>query len=412
MKALLSSCSVLGVIGLALGWAPLSYAQKAQNDQHSINAAKPYANFRYRFEQVEQSGFTQKANASTLRAKLGIISGNWNDFSVQLEGEGNVMVGAEDFNDTVNGKSQYPVVADPPVALINQAVLRWSRDGRLSTSVGRQTVNLGNQRWIGSVGFRQNDQTLDAALVTMRPSKALKVLYGYSWQVNRIFGPDSSKGTWSSNAVQMFNARYQLGKIGSLLGYAYLLDIPQARQVSTQTYGIRMSGVLATGPDLRLTYALAYARQSAYGSNPHHFNLGYTLFEPGISFRSFSGKLGLERLDGNGAIAVQTPLATLHKFNGWADVFLNTPVNGLADRYIKGKVSLSGPDWLRGSRLQVIYHDFYATRGGLHYGSEWDTQLARSYGKHLTLAVTYANYRSKGYARNTRKLWLSAVVKL
>ena len=412
MKAWLLNWRVLGIIGLVLAWVPLSYAQKVENSQHTINTLKPYANFRYRFEQVEQNGFMQKANASTLRAKLGIISGSWNGFSVQLEGEGNVTIGAEDFNDTVNGKSQFPVVADPPVALINQAILRWSRNGRLSTSVGRQTVNLGNQRWIGSVGFRQNDQTLDAALVTMRPSKDLKVLYGYSWKVNRIFGPDSPKGAWSGNAIQMFNARYQLGKIGNLLGYAYLLDIPQARRVSTQTYGIRMSGALATGRDIKFTYALAYARQSAYGSNPNHFNLGYTLFEPGISFGSFSGKLGLERMEGNGVTAVQTPLATLHKFNGWADVFLSTPVNGLADRYLKGKVGLSGPDWLRGSHFQIIYHDFYSTRGSLHYGSEWDTQLARSFGKHLTLAVTYANYRSKGYARNTRKLWLSAVMKL
>ncbi len=412
MKALLLSGSVLGIIGLIFGWVPLAHAQGSQSFQDFVNTSKPYVNLRYRYEQVEQTGFAQKAEASTLRAKLGIISGNWSGFSLLLEGEGNVIIGAQDFNDTVNGKSQFPVVADPPVTLINQAVLRWSRDGWLSTSVGRQTVNLGNQRWIGSVGFRQNDQTLDAALVTMRPGKDLKLLYGYSWKVNRIFGPDSPKGTWSGNAIQMFNVGYKIGGIGNLLGYAYLLDIPQARQVSTQTYGMRLSGALATGHALKFTYALAYARQSGYGNNPNHFNLGYTLFEPGISFGSFSGKLGLERLEGNGVTAVQTPLATLHKFNGWADTFLSTPANGLADRYIKGKVHFSGPGWLRGSRLQVIYHDFNATRGNLKYGSEWDMQFARGFGKYLTLAVTYANYRSQSYARNTKKLWLSAIVKL
>ena len=42
-------------------------------------------------------------------------------------------------------------------------------------------------------------------------------------------------------------------------------------------------------------------------------------------------KLGFERLEGNGTVALQTPLATLHAFNGWADKFLSTPANGLRD---------------------------------------------------------------------------------
>ena len=32
-------------------------------------------------------------------------------------------------------------------------------------------------------------------------------------------------------------------------------------------------------------------------------------------------------------MALQTPLATLHKFNGWADLFLTTPNAGLEDAY-------------------------------------------------------------------------------
>src|ERR1035438_4740700 len=36
---------------------------------------------------------------------------------------------------------------------------------------------------------------------------------------------------------------------------------------------------------------------------------------------------------GKGRTGFQTPLATLHAFNGWDDVFLTTPADGLQDIY-------------------------------------------------------------------------------
>ena len=37
---------------------------------------------------------------------------------------------------------------------------------------------------------------------------------------------------------------------------------------------------------------------------------------------------------------LQTPLATLHAFNGWADMFLTTPANGLQDLYFRASYTL------------------------------------------------------------------------
>ena len=42
-------------------------------------------------------------------------------------------------------------------------------------------------------------------------------------------------------------------------------------------------------------------------------------------------KAAYESLEGNGARGFSTPLATLHAFQGWADVFLNTPADGVDD---------------------------------------------------------------------------------
>ena len=44
---------------------------------------------------------------------------------------------------------------------------------------------------------------------------------------------------------------------------------------------------------------------------------------------------GIEYLEGNGTIGFSTPLATLHKFQGFADVFLTTPASGITDAYGK-----------------------------------------------------------------------------
>jgi hypothetical protein len=58
-----------------------------------------------------------------------------------------------------------------------------------------------------------------------------------------------------------------------------------------------------------------------------------------------------------------TPLATLHKFNGWADQFLGTPDDGLEDAYVKFSTKLA--DY----KLTVMYHDFSAEDSGNDYGS-------------------------------------------
>src|SRR5437868_3122510 len=84
----------------------------------------------------------------------------------------------------------------------------------------------------------------------------------------------------------------------------------------------------------RLTLALSYARQSDYGRNPVRFAADYVAGEAGLAYRSLTLTGGWEKLGSDGGrAAVQTPMATLHKFDGWADLFLTTPANGLRDLY-------------------------------------------------------------------------------
>ena len=111
-------------------------------------------------------------------------------------------------------------------------------------------------------------------------------------------------------------------------------------------------------------------------------------------------ELGRERLGGNGENAFQTPLATLHAFQGFTDLFLVTPADGLQDHFIKlnhpvGKVQLA-----------VGYHYFSADRNARQYGEEWNLMVHHQFAQGITAQLKLADYRAKHFAVDTTKAWL------
>lgn len=371
----------------------------------------PYADVRYRLELVDQDGLPENATASTLRIRAGLRTREWKGLSALVEGEAIVAVGAERYNDTINGRTQFPVVADPEAVLLNQAFVRWKPDSRMELVGGRQAVALDNQRWVGPVGWRQNDQTLDTVRVTVKPTKPIFVDYLYAWRVNRIFGPDSTQGIWRDTNIHAARAGAAIKPLGTLTTYGYWLDIPSAPLMSSRTLGLRLAGEQRLGPKLKLLYAAEYASQSDNGNNPVSFRHDYWLIEPGISSGPVTVKIGYERLEGNGVSALQTPLATLHAFNGWADKFLTTPPNGLRDTYLDVGYKLPALGPIKGVALRIAYHDFGATRLGIHYGDEWDAMVTVPVRKNIALLAKLARYRAKTFATDTTRGWLSIEAK-
>jgi hypothetical protein len=395
---------------LVLGGSVLA-AQAAETPSKPEPAIKAYADIRYRLEFVDQDGIAKGAAASTLRARAGLRTREWQGLTGVVEGETISHIGTERYNDTVNGQTQYPIVADPQDSSINQAYLRWRWHDKFEANAGRQAVNLDNQRWIGSVGWRQNDQTLDAAGVTLKPVKGMSLGYSYVWQVNRIYGKDSPQGVWRDNSIHLIRLSQDLPGFGSIVAYDYLLDIPNAPAASSQTLGARFSGSRAVGPKVKLLYAIEYARQSDYGDNPRDFSLDYLLLEPGVGIGPLTARLGYERLEGNGTVALQTPLATLHAFNGWADKFLTTPVNGLRDVYGDAAWKLKGPGVLKDTSLRLAYHDYESVHASVHYGHEWDFLVSHPFGAHLTALAKYASYNADRFATDTKKFWMALEAK-
>lgn len=403
-QILIPSLAVLA----ALTCTSPAFSQTA-NESQTIT---PYADIRYRLELVDQDGLPENATASTLRVRAGFKTREWNGFSALVEGEAIARVGPRHYNDTVNGLTSYPVVADPSDVLLNQAWLRYKPVKEVEAVAGRQAVNFDNQRWIGSVGWRQNDQTLDAARVTVKPVKGVALDYGYAWRVNRVFGPDSAQGIWRDDDIHMVRASIEAKPVGTVTAYGYFLDLPDAPLSSSKTIGVRLAGEQQLSSKVKLLYAAEYANQRDLGANPRNFSLDYLLVEPGISAGAVTVKTGWERLEGNGVSALQTPLATLHAFNGWADKFLNTPVNGLRDLYADIAVKLPAVGSVKGASARLQYHDYNSTRGNLNYGSEWGAMLAVPIDKRLAATLKYARYNADNFATDTTKFWFSLDLKL
>ena len=103
----------------------------------------------------------------------------------------------------------------------------------------------------------------------------------------------------------------------------------------------------------------------------------------------FGIRLSREVLGGDGIWGFQTPLATLHAYQGWTDRFLTTPPDGVDDRFVTLTRTLAKIQWT------AVYHHFRADRDHTPYGSEWALRGVWPLGKHLQVGAKGAVYRSE-----------------
>ncbi len=376
-----------------------------------VTEGKAALDLRYRYEYVDDEGFSRNAKASTLRTRLTFSSAAYKGFSFLLEFDDVTAVGSDDYNSTANGKTQYPVVADPEGTEVNQAWIRYGQ-GSGSGSYGRQRILHDDQRFVGGVGWRQNEQTYDGFRARYKGEQGLNIDYAYVYNINRIFGPDDGPVQPASlhGENHFFRADWQFAEAHTLSGYAYLLDIdedlayPAGRSVgnSSDTWGLKYSG--AFGP---VAVRAAYASQSDAGDNPVNYDADYYLVEGDLKLSGLKASLGYEVLGAGDGVGFKTPFATLHKFQGWADKFLVTPADGIEDFY----VGLSGA--LGPVKLGGFYHDFQAEDSSEDYGSEIDLVATWPVTKQLTLQLKYASFSSDSDAyTDADKAWMTVQFKL
>lgn len=390
-------------LALAIWAAPLgAWAQSASEHGDWIVEA------RLRYEGVSQDGLAD-ADALTFRTRLGYESPAWHGFRLLGELEA-VAQFSDDFNDTVNGAATYAVVPDPEALELNRLQLSWSgAEGRRAV-LGRQRIVLNNARFIGNVGFRQNEQTFDALRLDARPFEHAGFTYVYIDNVRRIFGDDSPQGEWDSDS-HIVQGDFDL-PAGKLSAYGLWLDFrDDAPAQTSQTFGLRWTNEWDAGA-FRPRLSLEAATQSDY-RGAGDFDLGYQHAELALRRDRWTVTVGGERLEGDGARGFSTPLATLHLFQGWADVFLATPPDGVRDLY--AGVAYTTPPWIADQPVtfSVIGHDFSDDGGGADFGTEIDAAARMTINERVSLEAKAAFFDGEDPRFADRdKVWFSIEYRL
>ena len=380
--------------------------EEASSLGQALKKGKPVLSFRYRYEDVTDDAVGDKhARASTLRTVVGYETLPYKGWSAYLEAENVSVLGNDDYRNLGagslgNGVTDRPVVADPALTEINQAFVQWQGGGN-KLRLGRQEVLLGDHRFVGHVGWRQNHQSFDALSYSNTAHDRVSFFYGFLDNANRITGANLEM------ASHLANVGIKLGAAGKLTLYGYLLDFDTAVALSTQTFGAELAGKRKLSEDTSFLYELEFADQSDAGDNPFDVSAGYRFVMLGAAFKKVTVKVGYEVLEGSpGDGRFTTPLATLHKFNGWADKFLNTPATGLEDLYLQLSGKIGKVSWT------VFYHDFSADTGGASYGDELDLQLLYKSRWKQVFGLKGALYSAEDHAADTDKWMLFTAYKI
>ena len=390
LRALLCACPLILT----------GYAAETATFSDAFAQGKVSLNIRARFEGVEQTGLPD-ADAFTLRTRLGFATAPLHGIKAMAELENIVSPDGDRYSQAgINsGGAGRAVVADPEGTELNQAFLAWASK-ETTVTVGRQRVVLDGARFVGDVGWRQNMQTFDGVALVNKSVEKLTLNYGYLTRINRVFGNRHPQGNWDSDS-HLFNASYSGPKAVTITGYAYVLDFDNAAAQSCATYGVSFAGATPVSEKTKLTYRAEFASQTDYGSSVLNYSADYLALELGAATKVFGLALGYEELGSDNGVSFRTPLATLHAFNGWADMFLVTPANGLRDVYLKGTLALP-----HGFNLLAFYHEFKADRLGAEFGSEVDLQLTRKFGKRFTALLKYAKFERDTTAfADVTKFW-------
>jgi hypothetical protein len=389
--------------------APLSALAADPPPAHPLSRAvregSVSLDLRYRFESVEQEDFDERARASLLRSRVQLESARVGGVSAFLEVDNVSAIGVDDYNSTENGKVEFPTIADPEGTNVNQAWLEFAARN-LNATLGRQRILLDNMRIIGSKPWRNNEQTYDGLRLRWQAMPALAFDGSYVNQVNRIFGPDDGANPARWHGDNFFlHATYGLAQDQELVAFAYLLDVDaqsgytagQTVNNSSDSFGLEYRGEFS---EVKLRAAVVTQTDAAASELDYrapYYVVEVTAPLAGVRFTASHEVLGSDNDSG-----FDTPLANGHRHNGWADMFLSTPGDGLRDTSlsVEGKVGALG--------LTARYHDFRAEASSVDFGSELDLQAHWEVSERLTATLKAAVFDSKSADRyaDTTKAWV------
>ncbi len=382
-----------------------SQAYSADNFIDALNNGKAKADFRLRIEDVDTA--VNDATAMTLRSRLGYTTDSYQQFSATIEVEDvRSVLGVDSFSVPQTGfnSGEHAAIPDPEVTELEQAYVQY-QGSFLTAKLGRQVLTLDDHRFVGHVGWRQDRQTFDAARLQMSPAEDLNLDMAYIYKRNRIF----AEALDAQSDDLLLNLSYN-SPVGKLKAYAYLLDDEKLNRQS-DTYGIHLSGKRDT-ESASVFYQAAFATQQATEAGVE-YDPDYLLLEGGVAITDMDIKFAYEVLGSdNGQASFTTPLATLHKFNGWADVFVASTFTatalplGLVDTSVSISSQVSGDSKIAGVKWSAVFHTYDSDQGSVDYGSEFDLIASMKFNKYYSGGIKYASYSADSFSVDTDKFWL------
>ncbi len=360
---------------------------------------KPLIDIRTRYEFADIDGL-DASHAWTFRERVGLKTMAWNGFSTLIEGEFS-QAAVDDYNGGAPGADPFDPsnspIFDPQTNELNQAYLQY--EGFDTTArVGRQKIVYDNAAFIGDVSWRQNQQTYDAISLTNKSIDGLTLNYAYLNQVNRIFGSEADAPLAPGFAnvediaasAHLFNASYT-GIQGITLGsYAYIMNFEDVGAWDNNTFGLSGKGSL---------YGLALYGELAWQDKAGLLGEQDAMYAHVTATKELAAgdtklgalTLGLEHLDAG----FKTPLATVHAFNGFADVTDGARIsgahNGLTDLYLSHSI----PVFL-GIKWTNVIHAMGDNELSAGYGWEYDSVLVKKFDDHFTAIAKFAWFNSEG----------------
>ena len=380
-----------------------TWEKALKNDYYEISL-----DLRMRLELADQDG-ADRSRANTFRTLLGLRTKPTHGLSGFVQLENNTAINNDRYWGLVHASNGKTGIADPRHTSVNQAYGRYQNRELWGLDVrgGRQMIVLDDARFIGNVGWRQNMQTFDSARAgTNLGVHGLQATFAYLWEVLRIFGDQgpADRKDFDSDSALVHVSYDKLGWVDAS-AFAYLLDFDNSPGNSSNSYGFRAIGKYEINQEWSVLWVASYAYQTDAADNTVSYHAHYVNTEAGVGLKDRGTfKIGYELLGSDaGKARFVTPLVTAHKFNGYADAFLdNGGPNGLRDLYFTLSPEL--PLQLNG---HVTYHRFWSDEHSDDLGQEWDVVISRPITSYLTglAKAAYYNGKSPGPADRWR-LWL------
>ncbi len=320
--------------------------------------------------------------ASTVRTRFGIGNKPRWGFRAFVEGEGTFSFDNDAYYSLVDGPSNKTTVSDPEAIKLNRGFLEWADPAWMNAKLvgGRQRIIFDDARFVGNVGWRQNEQTFDAALgSTSFGIENLTGTYSYVWNVARIWSDRGGASTQDFESdAHFFNLAFDRHDAAKVALFAYVQEFDDSPSNSNQTYGLRVNGQIELTERWSLGYIGSYAFQADYQNQPNDYDAHYAWVTVDASHAQLGTiRAGYEHLGSDeGDVQFLTPLATAHKFNGFADVFLNNGgPRGLQDVFV-----VLTPKLPMNLKASLYYHHFRSAQGSDHLGNEFDFVVSRPIG--------------------------------